>query len=120
MPNRQLSQDELTALFAPLIEDMRGRMKALAAGDDELYWALRRKLYKELSYDERTKPMQRKMLKRNKIIEQGGKCAICGDALPDSGAMLDRFEAMKGYVHNNVRVLCQRCDTKEQERKGYA
>ena len=41
----------------------------------------RRKLSKELQYDERSKPAQRKSLKRRKLIFQDGKCAICGGAL---------------------------------------
>ena len=42
---------------------MRARLTALAAGDMELLFAFRRKVYKELTYDERGKPMARKRLK---------------------------------------------------------
>lgn len=117
--NRQLSPDELLQLFRPLLADVRARLRELAGTDDALHFALRRKLFKELVYDERSKPMQRRALKATKRLEQGGRCALCGDALPARGAVLDRFEAMKGYIASNVRLLCPRCDAAEQEKKGY-
>jgi hypothetical protein len=92
----------------------------LSNGDHALRFALRRKLFKELMYDERSKPMQRRALKRRMIAEQGGRCAICCEVLPERNAVLDRFEAMKGYVASNVRVLCPACDTNEQMKKGYS
>ncbi len=66
MPNRNLTTTELAGLFAPLIADVRGRLLDLAAGGEDLHWALRRKLAKELTYDERSKPMQRRALKVRK------------------------------------------------------
>jgi hypothetical protein len=66
MTNRRLTKEELTELFAPLLSDVRGRLITLSGGDAELLWALRRKLSKELTYDERSKPVQRKMLKLKK------------------------------------------------------
>src|SRR5467141_249170 len=107
MPNRQLTDEELGNLFAPLLELVRARLSELSGGDEALRWALRRKLFKELTYDERSKPMQRRALKRKKILEQSGKCAVCSDALPERNSVLDRFEAMKGYTQENTRVICQ-------------
>ena len=63
MPNRRMTYDELDALFAPLLADARARLERLSASDPDLLWALRRKLAKELTYDERGKPMYRKQLK---------------------------------------------------------
>src|SRR5205814_1654815 len=60
MPNRQLTNEELKTLFTPLMADVRQRLDKLSGGDKELLWAIRRKLFKELAYDERGKPMQRK------------------------------------------------------------
>ena len=56
LPNRQLSIEELEKLFAPLIAEVRKRVRDLSGGDEDLLWALRRKLFKELMYDERASP----------------------------------------------------------------
>ncbi len=118
--NRQLSEAERGSLFAPLIEQVRARLREQSGGDDDLLWALRRKLAKELSYDERGKPMQRVALRRQKRVEQGNRCALCESALPDPGAVLDRLEAMKGYTKQNTRLLCPSCDTSVQQQRRYS
>src|SRR4051794_35692787 len=82
MPNRQLTDAERATLFAPLIAEVRARLDVLSGGDTALLWALRRKLAKELSYDERGKPMHRVMLKMQKRIEQANRCAMCSSELP--------------------------------------
>ena len=117
--NRQLTTDELTVLFQPLMEDVRTRLLELSQGDLDLHWALRRKLAKELSYDERGKPGARKQLKAFKQGEQGGRCAKCREPLPEKGAVLDRLEAMGGYTRENTRLLCPSCDRILQEERGY-
>jgi rubrerythrin len=119
MANRQLTETERNTLFAPLIAEVRARLTELSAGDPDLLWALRRKLAKELGYEERGKPMHRTMLKMSKRIEQQNRCAICSAELPEPGAVLDRFEAMKGYTQENTQLLCPSCDTKEQQRRRY-
>lgn len=119
MPNRQLSQEELENLFAPLIDEVRKRLDDLSGGDEDLLWALRRKLFKELTYDERGKPMQRRKLKELKRAEQDNKCKECGTSLPAKYVVLDRIEAMKGYTPDNTRLLCQACDIKVQAERGY-
>ena len=53
MPNRTLSPNELLNANALLVE-VRARLKALAGGNSALLFAYRRKIYKELTYDERT------------------------------------------------------------------
>lgn len=120
MPNRQLTKAELAELFQPLINDVRIRIAQLSNGDEALLWALRRKLAKELVYDERSKPAQRKRLKALKRIEQDGKCAICKDDLPEKNVVLDRFEAMAGYTLENTRLLCQACDFAVQSSRGFS
>jgi ribosomal protein L44E len=119
MPNRQLSSEEIEHLFSPLISDVRQRLSDLSKGDKDLLWALRRKLYKELTYDERGKPMHRRKLKGVKRAEQDNKCPLCLESLPSEYAVLDRIEAMKGYTQENTRLLCQSCDTRIQQERGY-
>jgi ribosomal protein L44E len=117
--NRQLTTEELEQLFAPLAEEVRLRLVELSAGDEKLLWALRRKLFKELAYDERGKPLHRRKLKDLKRAEQNNKCAVCGGPLPAKYAVLDRLEAMAGYTAENTRLICQPCDTQVQTMRGY-
>jgi ribosomal protein L44E len=120
MPNRQLTPSEIEELFTPLLSHLRERLQQLSGADPELLWALRRKLAKELSYDERGKPMHRKLLKARKRGEQQGKCARCSAELPEKNTVLDRIEAMKGYTRENTRLLCPSCDVAIQEERGYS
>jgi hypothetical protein len=53
--------------------------KYLAADNADLLWALRRKIAKQLIYDERGTPMQRRKVKREKLKEQKGICALCSE-----------------------------------------
>jgi ribosomal protein L44E len=119
MPNRQLTSVELDTLFRPLMLEVRAKLQALSSGDSELHWALRRKLTKELGYDERSRPGDRRALKAYKRGEQKGVCALCPEALPEKYAVLDRLEAMLGYTKENTRLICQAYDIKVQESRGY-
>jgi hypothetical protein len=120
MTNRQLTDEELTHLFRPILEEVRARLHDASQGDDRLLWALRRKLAKELTYDERGKPMHRVKLKALKRRQQGGNCALCSEPLPERNAVLDRIEAMLGYTLENTRLLCPECDHKVQVERGFA
>jgi hypothetical protein len=120
MSNRRLSADELTSLAKPLLESTRARLRELSGEDKALLWALRRKLVKELGYDERGKPIHRVALKKRKLAEQQGLCLLCCQVLPAKGSILDRYEAMKGYTPENTRLLCVPCDTRVQAERGYA
>jgi hypothetical protein len=120
MPNRNLTPAELHDLFGPLFADVRSRLEAASAGDDQLLWALRRKLSKELSYLERGKPMERRALKLAKRVQQHGLRAICGQLLPEQGAVLDRKEAMAGYTLENTRLVRHECDRQVQAERGFA
>jgi ribosomal protein L44E len=119
MPNRTLTEDERKNLFLPLIEEVRNRLEELSKGDADLSWALRRKLYKTLTYDERDNPTNRRILKQVKRALQKNKCATCGKELPEKNAVLDRLEAMKGYTEENIRLICPDCNIRIQEERGY-
>jgi hypothetical protein len=118
MANRRLSDEERKRL-EPLLWEARQRLLSLAAGDSELHWALRRRLWNQLQYDERLKPPYRAALKRRKRAEQGGLCNLCKSPLPERGAILDRHRAMEGYTAENTQLICQPCDTLKQQRLNY-
>jgi hypothetical protein len=118
MPNRTLKADERPKANA-LLDDIRARLTELAGGDASLLFAYRRKVAKELSYDERAKPMLRRALKARKMGEQSGKCAICSEALPEKNAVLDRFNAVDGYTPANTRLIHADCDLRIQAERGY-
>jgi hypothetical protein len=120
MANRQLTSDELNKLFRPLLREVRVRLLRLSNGEETLHWALRRKLAKELVYDERGKPMKRLQLKAFKRGEQGNRCALCSSELPEKNVVLDRITAMSGYTKENTWLLCRECDYKQQESRGFA
>ena len=119
MPNRQLTAEELTLANA-LLADVRARLEALSGGDRELLFAYRRKVFKELTYDERDKPAVRRKLKDFKWKEQRGLCSLCGKELPESYTVLDRLNAIDGYTKENTRLIHQECDVAHQASKGYA
>lgn len=119
MANRILTEEERQKLFLPLIADVRNRLEALSGGDPDLMWALRRKLYKTLTYDERDNPTNRRILKQVKRAVQKNKCPNCGKELPKKNAVLDRFEAMRGYTEENTRLICPECNVSIQEERGY-
>jgi 5-methylcytosine-specific restriction endonuclease McrA len=119
MPNRKLNADEVAAANE-LLARIRAELAALSTGDSDLLFAFRRKIYKELSYDERDKPMVRRRLKRLKRQEQGGLCPVCNELLPDTYVVLDRFNAADGYTAENTRLIHQDCDRKVQAQRGYA
>lgn len=117
--NRTLNEAEL-AQARTLLADIRTLIAGIAGDDEGLRFALNRKVYKELSYDERGKPNARQSLKARQIKAQDGKCAACTQPLPETDTVLDRLLAQTGYVEGNVRVLCRRCDLKIQRERGFA
>jgi hypothetical protein len=119
MPNRQLSKDEHQKADE-LLGRVRSELESLSAGDVKLLFAYRRKLYKKLMYDERGTPMERRKLKEQKWKEQKGKCAICGEDLPETEAELDRFEAYLRYTPENTRLIHHACHRKQQAERGFA
>lgn len=118
MPNPRLTPEQLEHARA-LLDEVRARLNALSGGDPELLFAYRRKVAKELTYDERSKPMERRRLKQLKMKQQGGICALCNEALPERGSVLDRARAVDGYTAENTRLIHADCDTAQQAAKGY-
>ena len=114
-----LTEEELKRANA-LLADIRGKLESLSGGDKELLFAYRRKIFKELGYDERSKPMVRRKLKDDKWKEQRGLCAICGKELPAKYTVLDRLRAADGYTPDNTRLIHAECDFAHQASKGYA
>ena len=119
MANRNLNSEELDSAN-DLLDQIRAKLESLAGNDAELLFAYRRKIYKELTYDERGKPTARRKLKEQKRVEQNNLCSICNEPLPLKYAVLDRFNAAEGYTSKNTRLIHQDCDTKVQESRGYA
>lgn len=119
MPNRNLTPDELKQVNK-LLATIRKRLEKLSNGDPLLLFAYRRKVAKELQYDERGKPMARRKLKQQKHAEQNGICAHCGKPLPLKYSELDRKEAAPGYTAENTDLLHAKCHQARQAAKGYA
>jgi ribosomal protein L44E len=71
-------------------------LSELAGGDSALHFAYRRKLAKELGYDERSKPNVRNKLKALKWRLQNRRCAHCGKEMPLEYSELDRKVAADG------------------------
>jgi hypothetical protein len=118
MLSRNLTAYELPKANA-LLNDIRARLTDLAAGDAALLFAYRRKIARELSYDERVKPMHRRALKAWKIGEQGGMCAICSKELAETSAVLDRLNTVGGYTPTNTRVIHADCELRIQAERDY-
>ena len=118
MTARKLTNAELQQASA-LLTQVRAALAHHANGDAELLFALRRKVYKELTYDERSKPMVRRQLKLRKHIEQQGKCAICTKPLPLAYSELDRKHAPAGYTPQNTRLVHAACHQAAQKERNY-
>lgn len=119
MPNRNLTPDEMKRANH-LLAEIRDRLTALSAGDPLLLFAYRRKIAKELGYDERGKPGVRKLLKAMKWGQQDRKCAHCGDEMPLKNSELDRKNAAEGYTEGNTELVHHHCHQERQAAKGYA
>jgi hypothetical protein len=115
--NRTLDEAELVQA-RDLLAEIRARIEGIAGADEGLRFALNRKIYKELTYDEKGKPNARLSLKARTVKAQDGKCAKCAQALPEADTVMDRLSADKAYVEGNVRVLCRRCDLVLQRERG--
>jgi hypothetical protein len=119
MPNRNLRPDELKRANE-LLTGIREQLTKLAAGDHLLLFAYRRKIAKELGYDERGKPGVRKQLKALKWGQQGRKCAHCGEEMPLKNSELDRKDAADGYTEENTELVHHHCHQERQASKGYS
>lgn len=79
----------------------------------------RRKVVKELGYDERGKPSTRAKLKALKWGQQGGLCAERKLPLPLAYSELDRKNAADGYIEENTELLHAKCHQARQASKRY-
>ena len=120
MPNPILTNEQRVTLFQPLFASVLERLTELSAGDPNLLFALRRKLAKELQYQERGTPQHRGLLKATKRGEQRGLCAICSQPLPEKDTILDRIHAPDGYTAANTRLVCRACDYAAQLAKNFS
>lgn len=102
-----------------ILDRVRAELAEKSGGDPTLLWQMRRYVYIRLTHDERGNPMQRKILKLKKKVEQKNACAICGIELPERGAELDRLDPLGGYTEENTRLLCHKCHRAEQEKRGF-
>jgi hypothetical protein len=102
-----------------LLDHVRAQLTTLAGEDYELLFAYRRKVAKELTYDERSKPMARRRLKAQKMNEQDGNCTVCSQPLPAKYSVLDRFAAAAGYTATNTRLIHPECDRGVQTDRNY-
>jgi hypothetical protein len=118
MPNRNLTADELNRAYE-LLADVRKRLADLAGGDPLLLFAYRRKVVKELGYDERGKPGARAQLKALKWGQQNGKCAECKKELPLKYSELDRKNAADGCTIENTELVHAKCHQERQAAKDY-
>jgi hypothetical protein len=119
MPNRNLTPDELKEANV-LLAEIRERLVALAGDDRALLFAYRRKVTKELGYDERSKPGVRSKLKALKWGLQGRLCAECGEEMPLKYSELDRKNAADGYTEENTELVHAKCHQTRQAAKKYA
>ncbi|MGB6751439.1 MAG: hypothetical protein WBE71_02385, partial [Xanthobacteraceae bacterium] len=85
--------------------EIRKRLTELAAGDPLLLFADRRKIVKELGYNERNKPGARAKLKAMKSGLQNSKCTHCGNEMPLKHSELDRKNAADGYTIENTELV---------------
>jgi hypothetical protein len=119
MANRNLTSDELKLANGLLVE-IRTRLSALAEGDAGLLFAYRRKIAKELGYDERGKSSHRNKIKAIKWGLQGGKCEHCKEDLPLRYSELDRKNAADGYTVENTELVHASCHIMRQSDKKYS
>ena len=119
MPNRNLNSEELK-LANELLKDIREQLTHLAASDPQLLFAYRRKVAKELGYDERGKPGIRAQLKALKWGQQNGRCIQGGAAMPLKYSAVDRKNAADGYTIENTDLVHAKCHQARQAAKRCA
>jgi hypothetical protein len=116
--NRNLTAEELKRAHK-LLGEIRENLEKLAGGDRLLLFAYRRKVVKELGYDERGKPGERNKLKLLKWGQQNRKCAHCGEEMPLRYSELDRKNAVDGYTEENTELVHAKCHQDRQAASRY-
>jgi hypothetical protein len=117
MPNRNLDEEELK-LANSLLSEIRRKIDVLARGDSLLRFAYRRKISKELIYDERGKPMDCRKVKIQKHDQQSGRCAHCHLELKIGYSELDRKIAADGYTLENTEFVHAECHRRARPLNG--
>jgi hypothetical protein len=119
-----MTNSELVAA-KDILNQVRQRITETANGDLVFTFALRRYIYKYLSYDERGTPAERTKIKLAKIKEQREMCAdpecpVPGRKISKSDEPeLDRIDPVKGYTMENTVLLHHECHRRAQDRNGY-
>jgi hypothetical protein len=85
-----------------------------------LLFAYRRKIVKELGYDERSKPVVRAKLKSLKWELQNHTCAHCHENMAMAYSELDRKNAADGYCVENTELIHAKCRQARQATKHYS
>lgn len=125
MSNGPMSIDQLATAREILVE-IRRRIADAAGADQRFAFALRRYVFKNLSYDERDTPARRTKLKLQKLIDQGGICAYSACPTPrlkmtkEQEPELDRVDAIKGYTPENTVLMHHACHRFSQREKRFA
>jgi len=125
MSNGRMSTDQLAAAREILVE-IRRRIVDAAGGDQRFAFALRRYVFKNLSYDERDTPARRTKLKLQKLVDQNGICAYAKCPTPhvkmtkEEEPELDRLDAIKGYTPENTVLMHHGCHRLSQKEKRFA
>lgn len=118
MTTPKLTPEQLIEAAA-LLNDIRQRIKDLSGHDPEIEFAYRRRIYKQLEYDERSKTQKRKALQKKKWKRQDMLCGICNKPLPLEDSELDRLKAIDGYTEENVLLVHQDCHRKDQKERNF-
>ena len=101
-----------------ILHKLRLDLHEACAGNEEILFSMKRYIAKRLEVDERGTPTQRRKLKEQKMKTQNGLCAVCNSRLPDHGAELDRFHALRGYTIENTQLLCPTCHRSTQQARN--
>jgi hypothetical protein len=116
--NRRLTKSEIETAMQ-LFDKVRSELDQLSGGDPELLFALRRRIYIRLMYEERSTPAKRNKLKAGKWKAQKGLCAICSKEMALKHSELDRTKASAGYTFENTRLVHHECHVADQAEKKF-
>jgi hypothetical protein len=125
MTNGRMNADQLATARQILVE-LRQRITGAAGTDQQFAFALRRYVFKNLSYDERDTPARRTKLKLQKLSDQCGVCAYANCPAPhlkmtkEQEPELDRLDAIKGYTPENTVLMHHGCHRLSQKEKRFA
>jgi hypothetical protein len=70
-----------TIVVTQILQKIRAEIETVSNGDPSLKFALRRRIYKQLEYDEQSNPSAREKLKKLMWLRQNRACAFCPEPL---------------------------------------